>query len=139
MVASITSFVYGYNTGIIAPAIIFIPRSIPLSTLEISAIVSIILIGAMIGSFLSGVLADAIGRRRVMAWNNMMMLMAAITAALGTDSIWLMTSRFILGFGVGVASVVPGLYITEIAPSHIRGKLGAVNQLMVSLLGGQPE
>lgn len=129
LTASFSSFVYGYNTGIISPAIIFIPRTIPLTVVETSAIISIILIGAMIGSLASGVLADLMGRRRILAWNNSLMLIAAITAALGDQSYLLMVSRFVLGLGVGVASVVPGLYITEVAPPHIRGKLGAINQL----------
>lgn len=131
ILASLSSFVYGYNTGIIAPAIIFIPKSIPLTTAELSAIISIILIGAMIGSFLSGVVADYFGRRRVITWNNWMMIFAALLAAFGVESAALIVSRFLLGLGVGVASVVPGLYITEIAPPHIRGKLGAINQLLV--------
>lgn len=129
--ASFSSFVYGYNTGIIAPAIVFIPSSIPLSVGETSAIVSVILLGAMIGSLASGLVADAIGRRQTLAWNNLLMLLAAIMAALGEDSRALLASRFVLGLGVGVASVVPGLYITEIAPAHVRGKLGALNQLNV--------
>jgi major inositol transporter-like SP family MFS transporter len=131
LVASFSSFVYGYNTGIIAPAILFIPRTIPLTSLETGAIVSLILVGAMLGSFFSGLIADAIGRRRTLAWNNILMLSAAVVAALGESSELLMMSRFVLGLGVGVASVVPGLYITEIAPSHVRGKLGAINQLLV--------
>lgn len=129
VVASFSSFVYGYNTGIIAPAILFIPRTIPLSLLATSAIVSIILVGAALGSLGAGTLADLLGRKNAMAWNNALMLVAAVTAALGTSSGALLVSRFTLGLGVGVASVVPSLYITEIAPTHVRGKLGAINQL----------
>lgn len=128
-VASFTSFVYGYNTGMIAPAIIFIPESIPMSIYETGMIVAIILLGAVIGSLFAGLIADALGRRRLLAWNNLVMIGSAITASLGDNSYTLMTSRFILGLGVGIASVVPSLYITEIAPTHVRGKLGAWNQL----------
>lgn len=128
-VASFTSFVYGYNTGLIAPAIIFIPDTIPLGIWETGAIVSIILLGALMGSFFSGLVADAIGRKRVIAWNNYLMVIAAITASLGDNSLWLLVSRLILGIGVGISSVVPSLYITEMAPPHIRGRLGAFNQL----------
>lgn len=129
VVASFTSFVYGYNTGMIAPAIIFIPESIPMSVYETGVIVSIILLGAIVGALFAGLVADALGRRRLLAWNNLVMIGSAVTASLGEDSYALMSSRFILGLGVGVASVVPSLYITEIAPAHVRGKLGAWNQL----------
>lgn len=128
-VASVSSFVYGYNTGIISPAILFIPRTIPLSLLATSAVVSIILVGAIVGSLVAGVLADALGRRDAMAWNNALMLIAAVTAALGVSQEALLLSRFTLGLGVGVASVIPALYITELSPTHVRGKLGAINQL----------
>jgi SP family xylose:H+ symportor-like MFS transporter len=129
-VVSFSSFVYGYNTGIIAPAIIFIPQSIPLSIGETGAVVSIILVGAILGAFGSGLLADAAGRRNVLAGNNALMLIAAFTGSLSESWTSLMISRFILGLGVGVASVLPALYITEVAPSHVRGRLGAFNQLM---------
>lgn len=128
--ASLSSLVYGYNTGIIAPAILFLPGSLTLSTFETAAIVSIILVGATVGSLVSGLLADRLGRRRVLALNNTVMLSAAVMATLGESSWLLFVSRFILGLGVGVASVVPALYITEMAPAHVRGQLGAVNQLL---------
>lgn len=128
--ASLSSLVYGYNTGIIAPAILFIPDSIEMGTFEMAAIVSIILIGATIGALMSGVLADRLGRRSVLASNNVIMLGAAVLATLGESSELLVVSRFVLGLGVGVASVVPALYITEMAPAHARGQLGAMNQLL---------
>lgn len=129
-VASLSSLVYGYNTGIIAPAILFIPDSIEMGTFEMAAIVSIILIGATIGALMSGILADRLGRRSVLASNNVIMLGAAVLATLGESSELLVVSRFVLGLGVGVASVVPALYITEMAPAHARGQLGAMNQLL---------
>lgn len=128
-VVSFASFVYGYNTGMIASAIIFIPLSISMNEREIALVVSILLFGAMIGSLLSGYMADKIGRRKTIIWNNMVMLLASLFAAFG-DSVFMLTmSRFILGLGVGISSVIPGLYLTEISPAHIRGKLGALNQL----------
>lgn len=128
-VVSFASFVYGYNTGMIASAIIFIPLSISMSEREIALVVSILLFGAMIGSIISGYMADKIGRRRTIIWNNMVMLLASLFAAFGDSVLLLTLSRFILGLGVGIASVIPGLYLTEISPAHIRGELGAMNQL----------
>lgn len=131
LVASLGSFVYGYNTGIIAPAIIFIRKSFTPepSAADVGAIVSIILVGAAIGSFLSGNMADRFGRVKLMTLNSGFMMLAAVTSCLGTSARIIFVARFLLGIGVGVASVVPGLYITEIAPTHVRGRLGALNQL----------
>jgi len=132
-IASFSSFVYGYNMAIIAPALLFLPLRSPLWT---SSIVSITLLGAAVGSLLSGPFIDGFGRRISMIAPNIAIILGvglSSVSVLGESStklrIVLIMSRFILGLAVGMAAIVPALYITEMAPAQIRGKMGAINQL----------
>jgi major inositol transporter-like SP family MFS transporter len=74
-------------------------------------------------------MADRFGRVKMIKWNGWIVTGAAVFAALAQTAQMILINRFILGFAAGSVSVVTNLYIAEIAPSHVRGRLGAVNQL----------
>ena len=124
---------WGYDTGVISGAMLFIKKDIPLSPLQQGLVVSGLLVGAMVGAGASGRLADLWGRRR-------MVLIAAVVFTAGTAAAmtamasWtLVASRFVIGIGVGITSVVVPLYLTELAPKHMRGALTSLMQLLVTL------
>ena len=128
--ASMMSFTYGFNSAIVASAMVFIPD---MSMGEAAAIVSIMLFGAFLGSFAAGPLADLLGRKPVMLCNYAFVLVAALGSALVSASWQLVIWRFLVGVGAGVASVVPALYVTEVSPAAVRGMLSTGNQLAGSL------
>ena len=121
IIAAFQSFTFGYNAGIVAAAIVFIPN---IKALEASAIVGIMLFGALIGSLLASWLADRLGRKVALIMNYLFALMAALGSALAYQSWQLIIWRLLVGFGVGVTSVIPSLYITELVaardPRHIK-------------------
>jgi sugar porter (SP) family MFS transporter len=97
------------------------------------AVVASLLLGAMVGAGMAGRLADRVGRRRLI-------LLAAVTFAVGAlgsalaPSAWVLVGfRFVLGLAVGAAALVVPLYLSELAPTEIRGAIASLNQLMVTV------
>ena len=92
---------------------------------------TIALIGCMIGACTCGWLADKIGRKRLLVVSALVFLLSSIaTGAFSTFSQFLV-ARFFGGIGIGIASGLSPMYIAEVAPTHIRGKLVSLNQMTI--------
>jgi sugar porter (SP) family MFS transporter len=102
-----------------------------LSPLELGLVVSIALIGSAVGAWFAGSLAEKYGRRRVMLIAAALFLASAIGQAFPFGATDLTIWRFIGGAGIGVASVMAPMYIAEIAPSQLRGRMGSMQQLAI--------
>ncbi|MEJ2216747.1 MAG: sugar porter family MFS transporter [Gemmatimonadota bacterium] len=124
---------FGYDTGIIAGAILFIRQDLNLSPLAEGLVVSSLLLGALVGAAASGYLSDRLGRRRLLLLAGAVFTVGALGAALSPDANVLMGFRLLLGLAVGVASVMVPLYLAEMAPTRIRGALTSLNQLMIAV------
>ena len=129
--AALGGFLFGYDSAVINGAISAIKSVFELSAVTIGFVVSIALIGSAIGAWFAGGLADRFGRRRVMLVAAALFLVAAIGQAFPFAVTDLMFWRFIGGAGIGVASVVAPMYIAEIAPAQIRGRMGSLQQLFI--------
>ena len=122
---------FGYDTGVISGALLFIPNDFKLSPFLQGAIVAGLLLGAMIGAAVAGRLADAWGRRRLIMAAAVIFTGGAILAAVA-PTVWvLIAARIIIGLAVGSAALVVPLYLAEIAPADIRGAITSLNQLMI--------
>ena len=125
---------FGYDTGVISGALLFIREDFaPLSDLLQGVIVSFLLVGAVTGALAGGPLSDRFGRRPIVLLAAVIFLIGAIAAALTPNVGLLIVARFILGLGVGLASLIVPLYIAEIAPPGSRGALVSLNQLMITI------
>lgn len=122
---------FGYDTGVIAGAILFINEDLGLSPFMSGLVVSSLLVGAMIGAAFAGPIADATGRRRLVLVAAIVFAIGAIGAALATSAGMLVLFRFVLGLAVGAASLIVPLYLAEVAPTEIRGAVASLNQLMI--------
>jgi len=131
-ILSLGGFQFGYNTGIISGAILFIAKHFSLSLAEEGIAVSAILISALLGSALAGTAADYFGRRKTTFLSVFLFLVGACTAAAASNFTWLLAGRLISGVAVGLVSVISPMYIAEIAPPGKRGKYVSVNQLAVT-------
>jgi sugar porter (SP) family MFS transporter len=131
-IAALGGFLFGYDTGVISGALLFIGKELHASKFDQSAIVGSLLLGAVAGAILSGYLAGAIGRRRTKIISGTVFAVAAIASALSQDVWQLIGSRFVLGLAVGTASFVAPMYIGELVPPRIRGGLVSFNQLMIT-------
>jgi sugar porter (SP) family MFS transporter len=122
---------FGYDTGVISGAILFIPKDFKLSPFLTGAIVAALLLGAMVGSALAGRLSDRMGRRRLIIIAAVVFTAGALLAALAPSIAVLILARFVLGLAVGSAALVVPLYLSEIAPTEVRGAISSLNQLMI--------
>jgi SP family galactose:H+ symporter-like MFS transporter len=133
-ISALGGMLFGYDVGVISGAILFIKKEFSLSPGLEEIVVSSVLLGSLIGATAGGVLADRLGRRRLLIVTAIVFGLGAIGAALAPGAAWLIAARIIAGAAIGVASFVAPLYISEIAPVKIRGKLVSINQ--VALTGG---
>jgi sugar porter (SP) family MFS transporter len=122
---------FGYDTGVISGALLFIPNDFKLSPFLQGAIVAALLLGAMIGAAFAGRLSDRLGRRRLIIIAAVLFTAGALLAAFAPTVAVLVAARFIIGLGVGSAALVVPLYLSEIAPTEIRGAISSLNQLMI--------
>jgi sugar porter (SP) family MFS transporter len=129
--AALGGFLFGYDSAVINGATSAIKSLFGLSDLAIGFVVSIALIGSAIGAWFAGSLADRYGRRKVMLVAAALFLIAAVGQAFPFGVADLMLWRFIGGAGIGVASVMAPMYIAEIAPADIRGRMGALQQFAI--------
>jgi sugar porter (SP) family MFS transporter len=129
--AALGGFLFGYDSAVINGAASALKSLFGLSDIALGFVVSIALIGSAIGAWFAGSLADRFGRRRVMLVAAGLFLIAAIGQAFPIGVVDLMLWRFIGGAGIGVASVMAPMYIAEIAPAPIRGRMGALQQFAI--------
>jgi MFS transporter, SP family, sugar:H+ symporter len=122
---------FGYDTGVIAGALLYINKDLELTPTLQGVVVSSLLVGAMLGSIVAGPLADAIGRRRLVLIAAVTFIVGAIGSALAPSAGVLILFRVVLGLAVGAASVIVPLYLAELAPTGIRGAIASLNQLMI--------
>lgn len=131
--AALGGFLFGFDSAVINGANTAIAETFGLSSGMMAFVVSIALIGSAIGAWFAGQLADTFGRRRVMLIAALLFGASAVGTAFPPNVEVLMMWRLIGGAGIGVASVVAPMYIAEIAPSQLRGRLGSLQQLAIVL------
>src|ERR671921_207107 len=125
---------FGYDTGVISGALLFIKEDLgPLSDFVQGLIVSFLLVGAVVGALSGGPFTDRFGRRWTAMLAAIIFAVGALIVALTPTVVILIFGRFVLGLGVGLASLVVPLYIAEIAPPDTRGALVSLNQLMITI------
>jgi sugar porter (SP) family MFS transporter len=124
---------FGYDTGVISGALLFIRQDFELTSFLEGIIVSFLLVGAMVGALSGGPLSDRIGRRPTTLLAAIIFGVGAVAVAFAPSVAFIILGRFLLGLGVGLASMIVPLYIAEIAPASRRGALVSLNQLMITI------
>ncbi|GAA0147534.1 transporter [Lithospermum erythrorhizon] len=138
IIAGIGGLLFGYDTGVISGAVLYIRdefEEVDQSSFLQETIVSMALVGAMIGAAAGGWLNDIYGRKRATLSADVVFALGSIVMAAAPDPYVLIFGRLLVGLGVGVASVTAPVYISEASPSEIRGGLVSTNVLMIT--GGQ--
>jgi MFS transporter, SP family, galactose:H+ symporter len=131
-ISALGGMLFGYDTGVISGAILFIRKDFILSPTQVEMVVSCVLVGALLGAIAGGVLADRFGRRRVIIVTAILFAAGAIETALAPSLMLLIAGRIIVGIAIGVASFATPLYISEVAPVNIRGRLVSINQVALT-------
>lgn len=129
--AALGGFLFGYDTAVINGAVDAIEAEFGMSAGLTGFVVSSALIGAGVGAWFAGPLADRFGRVRIMFTAAALFLVSSVGSALAVDPITLTAWRVVGGLAVGAASVIAPAYIAEVAPARIRGRLGSLQQLAI--------
>lgn len=132
-IAGLGGILYGYDMGIIAAALIFVRQSFTLSTQMQEMVVSIVLVGAMLGAVVGGSIADRIGRRSTLIWGGGLFIFGSILAPLSPNVFTLIAARGLLGLAIGFTSVTAPVFVSELAPPQSRGRLISLYQFALTL------
>ncbi len=132
-VAVFGGIMFGFDIAIVSVAVPFIQEYFHWNELELGWGVSTLLIGCIIGSFCTGYVTDKYGRRKVLIAISLIFGVSCLGTAIASTSDTFIIFRFIGGLSVGAVSVLSPMYVAEIAPSAIRGRLTAIYQLCIML------
>lgn len=133
IVCGISGMLFGYDTGVISGAILYIESEFYLSNFMKEFVVSAVLIGAILGALVGGSLADRYGRRKMIIVAAIIFAASAVGTSLTPNVIILIIGRIIVGIAIGIASFIAPLYISEMSPPKIRGSLVSFNQLFITI------
>jgi sugar porter (SP) family MFS transporter len=132
-IAAIGGLLFGYDTGVISGAILFIKQQFGLDSSMQEFTVSAVLIGSVPGAALGGILGDRFGRRNMIMLAAIIFGVGALVTAFTPNLDILIFGRIIVGVGIGIASFISPMYISEVAPKSIRGTLVFLNQLALTI------
>ena len=130
-IGSLGGLLFGFDTAVISGTFSFIEQYFSLDEIEIGWFASSALIGAIIGALVSGSLSDRFGRKPILIIAAFLFFISALGCTIPNSFIFLIVARIIGGIGVGMASVLAPLYISEFSPPKIRGRLIALYQLSI--------
>ncbi|SJL13177.1 related to Myo-inositol transporter 1 [Armillaria ostoyae] len=134
--ATVSGLLFGYDTGVISGALVTIGSDLgpeQLSSGQKEFITSATTLGALLGGFVAGAMSDWTGRRPVLAISDIIFIGGAIAQAVCHDVWSMIGGRFLLGIGVGLASCIAPLYIQELSPTRLRGRMVVMNVVAITL------
>jgi MFS transporter, SP family, arabinose:H+ symporter len=123
LVASLGGFLFGFDMAVISGVLPLVQKQFSLTAAQEGWFVSSALVGCIIGVAFSGELSDRLGRKKLLLLSAVLFFLSALGCALMPSLSWVIAFRLLGGIGIGIASNVVPLYISEIAPSQIRGRL----------------
>ncbi|KAL7154515.1 hypothetical protein ABFS83_03G006800 [Erythranthe nasuta] len=130
--ATIGNFLQGWDNATIAGAVVYIKRELELTAAVEGLIVAMSLIGATVITTCSGTISDSVGRRPMLIVSSMFYFLSGIIMLWSPNVYVLLLARLLDGFGIGLAVTLVPLYISETAPSEIRGQLNTLPQFLGS-------
>jgi len=130
-VASLGGLLFGFDTAVISGTFGFVEQQFELSKLEVGWFGSSALVGSILGALIAGSLGDKYGRKPILFLAGSLFFISALGSTFPPNFSYLIVARLIGGIGVGMASVLSPLYISEFSPPKIRGRLVALYQLSI--------
>lgn len=123
----------GFDASVISGVVGFIEPEFELTKLQLGWAVSCLTLTSTLAMMISGPLSDKFGRKKVLIVASLLFFVSALFSALANSFISLVVARMIGGFGVGAALITAPMYIAEIAPPKLRGRMVSFNQLNIVL------
>ena len=131
LIVALGGFLMGFDASVISGVVKFIESQFSLTKLELGWSVSSLTLSATTAMILAGPLSDRIGRRKVLTYAAVLYAVSAIGSALAPNFILLVIARMIGGLGVGASLIIAPMYIAEISPPKMRGRMVSFNQLNI--------
>src|SRR5690606_28271545 len=131
VVAALGGLLFGYDTAVIAGAIGYLQEKFSLSPALVGWAASSAIWGCILGAAVAGYVSDRFGRKKVLIITGLLFFVSALGSAIATDLTGFIVARFVGGIGVGAASMLSPLYISEVAPAKFRGRLVSIYQLAI--------
>ena len=132
-IAGLGGLLFGYDTGVIASALLFIEPDFGLSSFGSGLVVAAVPIGAVVGAAFAGRLSDQYGRRMLIIGSAVVFIVGSLASAAANVEAVLVVARVIIGIAIGLASATAPVYISEVSPPDIRGRLVTFFQLAVTI------
>ncbi|WP_448855557.1 sugar porter family MFS transporter [Corynebacterium camporealensis] len=129
--AALGGLLFGYDTGVMSGALLFIGPEFDMTAHQEGWVTSMLLVGAAIGALCAGRIAEGLGRRRTLIAGGVIFVVGSIWCALATSVVSLGAARTFLGLAVGGVSIVSPMYIAEMVPANVRGRLVSLNTLAI--------
>ena len=130
-VAAIGGFLFGFDSGVINGTVDALAKAFGTDAAGTGFAVASVLLGCAVGAFGAGRLADALGRRPTMLLNAVLFLVTALATGVANTAPFFIAARFIAGMAIGGASVLAPMYIAEVAPADMRGRLASLQQMAI--------
>ncbi|HML75514.1 MAG TPA: sugar porter family MFS transporter [Anaerohalosphaeraceae bacterium] len=132
-IAALGGLLFGFDTAVISGTVDSLRAQFNLSSMMEGWVVSSALLGCIIGACFAGLLSDRFGRKKILILAAVFFLVSAVGSAIPPNVTILVYARLLGGLGVGIASMLSPLYISEYSPAHLRGRLVALYQLAIVL------
>src|SRR5437868_5786239 len=132
-VAAIGGFLFGFDSGVINGTVDALAKAFGTDAAGTGFAVASVLLGCAVGAFGAGRLADSVGRRPTMLLNAVLFLVTAVATGAANTAEFFIAARITAGIGIGGASVLAPMYIAEVAPAHMRGRLASLQQMAIVL------
>src|SRR5262245_14367311 len=132
-VAAIGGFLFGFDSGVVNGAVDALAHAFGTRAATTGFAVASVLLGCAFGAFVAGTVADRYGRRPTMLLNAVLFLGSAVATGKAESAVFFITARLVGGLAIGAASVLAPMYISEVAPSHMRGRLASLQQMAIVL------
>src|SRR5436309_1557188 len=132
-VAAIGGFLFGFDSGVINGTVDALASAFGTRAAGTGFAVASVLLGCAVGAFVAGTIADVHGRRPTMLLNAVLFLASAFATGAAGSAGFFITSRIVGGLAIGAASVLAPMYIAEVAPAHMRGRLASLQQMAIVL------
>ncbi len=131
LIVALGGFLMGFDASVISGVVGFIEVEYSLSKIQVGWAVSCLALTATFGMMVSGPLSDRIGRRPVLKIAAALFALSAVASAVAPNFLLFIVARMIGGFGVGAALIIAPMYIAELAPPAMRGRMVSFNQLNI--------
>lgn len=134
LIVALGGFLMGFDASVISGVVGFIGPEFELTKIQVGWAVASLTLTSTLAMMTAGPISDRFGRRPVLKIAAVLFSVSAIASAIAPDYLTLVIARMLGGFGVGAALIIAPMYIAEIAPADIRGRMVSFNQLNIVIV-----